>query len=194
MELDVKPELGNGVFDDWCTDEDFLPEHQACILALKVLTNYVLSQAENAEFTKSASFFRVLEAILASNGHPRNFKSGPGLAGRLRLQAAVSLLKLGQAVRYEAQVLKQLEQLAWVLQDATFQVRGLLTRKLVAYIHARRLPSYKFTTLLFITAHDPDPENLMMARKCVTDRYHAASPGASVSQLLSPRLCSHVQG
>lgn len=184
MELDVKPDAGDGVFDDWCADEDFLPEHQACILALKVLTNYVLSQAANAEFSKSASFFRVLEAILASNGQPRSFKAGPGLAGRFRLQAALSLLKLGQAVQYEQQVLKQLQQLAWVLQDATFQVRGLLTRKLVAYIRGRRLPSYKFTTLLFITAHDPDPENLSMSRKCVTDRYQAASPGASPLSLL----------
>ena len=180
MEIDVKPKIGEE-FVDWCSDEDLLPEHQACILGLKILTNYVLARALAAEVapdtSKASGVFKVLGLILDHQGQHPNFRTGPGLAGRLRLQAATSLLKLGQSPALEKFVMHFFSPLAWSLQDSAFQVRGALVHKLIQYCHTRRLPSYKFNTLLFVVAHDPDPENSMMAQKFVSEKYKTLQSG-----------------
>lgn len=182
MELDIESNVRHD-FADWVDDEDFLPEHQACIVGLKVLTNYVLARALAAQVapdtSKAQAMFKVLGLILEHSGRHPNFRSGPGLAGRLRLQTAISLLKLGQASALERYVMHYFSPLAWSLQDPAFQVRGVLVHKLIQYCHTRRLPSYKFNTLLFITAHDPDPENTMMAQKFVSEKYKTMPSGTS---------------
>jgi sister-chromatid-cohesion protein PDS5 len=183
MDIDVKPNTRHD-FSDWCADEDFLPEHQACILGLKVLTNYVLARALAAEVapdtSKATGVFKVLGMLLDSQGRHPNFRSGPGLAGRLRLQAATSLLKLAQAPALEKFVMHFFSPLAWSLQDQAFQVRGAIVHKLIHYCHMKRLPSFKYNTLLFVTAHDPDPENMMMAQKFVSEKYKTLQSGTQL--------------
>ena len=78
MDIDIKPFMG-GDFDDWCSDEDFLPEHQACLLGLRVLTNrvYALADTEDAiNLEGVAQLFKLLGFVLAKAGKPSTFKTG----------------------------------------------------------------------------------------------------------------------
>lgn len=102
----------------------------------------------------------------------------PGLASRLRLQAAVSLLRLATVQQYDRLISTQaFQQLAWTIQDPAFQVRGALIHKLVAYTMSRKLAAPKYTCLLFLTAHDPDYENALMARRSIEQRARKATSG-----------------
>lgn len=77
MDIDINP--FNGSFDEWCADEDFLPEHQACLLGLKVLTNrvYALADKEDAtEIEGVSQIFKLLGFILTKAGKPSTFKTG----------------------------------------------------------------------------------------------------------------------
>jgi sister-chromatid-cohesion protein PDS5 len=103
----------------------------------------------------------------------------PGLAGRLRLQAAISLLRLATAPQYDKYVIQHLHLLAWAFQDQAFQVRGALIHKLVAYTLNRRITNTRYTTILFITAHDPDYENILMAQRSIMSKAGKLNPGMS---------------
>lgn len=86
----------------------------------------------------------------------------PGLAGRLRLQAAQSLLILGGHASYEKMALEHFELLAWVAQDSAYQVRQTFIQKLVKYIMKKKVTNTRYTLILFLTAHDPDRENILL--------------------------------
>jgi sister-chromatid-cohesion protein PDS5 len=74
MDVDAN---GHPDFADWCADEDFLPEHQACVLGLKILTNRCLAVAEDPNASKVATqTIRVMTLILQAHGSPANFKVG----------------------------------------------------------------------------------------------------------------------
>lgn len=77
MDIDIKP--FNGGFDDWCEDEDFLPEHAACLIGLKVLASrvYALGSKEDAvKIEGVVPIFKLLGFILTKSGKPANFKTG----------------------------------------------------------------------------------------------------------------------
>lgn len=78
MDMDVKPFSGE-YFDDWCEDEDVLPEHEACLLGLKVLASRAVALAERPNATQSpavTSVFKMLGLILTYQGRPSTFKTG----------------------------------------------------------------------------------------------------------------------
>lgn len=78
MDIDVKPFMKQD-FDEWCADEDFLPEHEACLLGIKVLTNrvYALAEKEDALQIEGVSqIFKLLGFILGKGGKPSTFKTG----------------------------------------------------------------------------------------------------------------------
>lgn len=63
---------------DWCDDVDLLPEHQACVMVLKILTNRCLGiVGEETRAEKAATqTIMVMNTILTEGGRPRNFKRG----------------------------------------------------------------------------------------------------------------------
>lgn len=78
MDIDIKP-FANQNFDEWCSDEDFLPEHQACLLGIQVLTNrvYALAEKEDAlQIDGVGQLFKLLGFILAKAGKPSTLKTG----------------------------------------------------------------------------------------------------------------------
>lgn len=76
MDVDVKP--GEEEEDlDWCSDEDLLPEYQACIVGLQVVTNICLARSEDQDAEKFAtSMVQVFMMMLREQGRPEKFKKG----------------------------------------------------------------------------------------------------------------------
>lgn len=101
----------------------------------------------------------------------------PGLAGRLRLESALSLLKLGTQEAYHKLFMEYFEHFAWTLQDPAFQVRSGLVHKFIRYASQGRINNSKMNTALFLTAHDPDVENRLMPQKFIAERVKIAKPG-----------------
>lgn len=76
IEADTNPALE---FDyvDWCSEEDFLHEHMACVIGLKILTNRCLARAEALDAERNANrIIKLMTAILVAGGRPRSFKMG----------------------------------------------------------------------------------------------------------------------
>lgn len=104
----------------------------------------------------------------------------PGLAGRFRLQAAISMLKLSRVPKYEKLVHPSFIHLALMTQDTAFQIRGIFIHKLIAYLFAKKFPgnvANRMMVMLFLTAHDPDKENILMARRFVMESTARLRPG-----------------
>lgn len=101
----------------------------------------------------------------------------PGLAGRLRLESAISLLKLGTQEVYYKLFMEYFEHFAWTMQDPAFQVRSGLVHKFIRYASQGKIKNPKMHTALFLTAHDPDVENRLMPQKYIAERLKIAKPG-----------------
>ncbi|KAG9103997.1 hypothetical protein FRC06_006261 [Ceratobasidium sp. 370] len=155
--------------EEWVEDSQLNGTGKAKILALKVMHNRCLAHAESdAALDMSAPVFKLLFSILDNGGSVNtSVEYDPMIRARLRLQAAVSLLKLSSIEIYANLVLKNLIMLAITLQDTSFRVRSELLNKFVNMVVNRKLgPS--FYVLAFITAHDPEKEIRDRARNWVT--------------------------
>ncbi|KAG8706723.1 hypothetical protein FRC08_000895 [Ceratobasidium sp. 394] len=155
--------------EEWAEDSQLNGTGKAKILALKVMHNRCLAHAESdAALDMSAPVFKLLFSILDNGGSVNtSVEYDPMIKARLRLQAAVSLLKLSSIEIYANLVLKNLIMLAITLQDTSFRVRSELLNKFVNMVVNRKLGP-NFYVLAFITAHDPEKEIRDRARNWVT--------------------------
>jgi hypothetical protein len=89
----------------------------------------------------------------------------PRVKARMRLQAAISLLRLARVQEYREVITQNANflSLALVAQDPLFQIRVQFVGTLLKLLVARQLPP-RFNTIIFITAHDPDLEVPNMVR------------------------------
>lgn len=90
------------------------------------------------------------------------------------------MLKLATKPRFDRLVQQHLQIIAWTVQDQAFQVRVALIHKLVAYTLSKRITSPRYTTILFLSAHDPDVENILMAQKSIVERAKKVSAGMKI--------------
>ncbi|KAG9124967.1 hypothetical protein FRC07_009533 [Ceratobasidium sp. 392] len=155
--------------EEWAEDSQLNGTGKAKILALKVMHNRCLAHAESdAALDMCAPVFKLLFSILENGGSVNpSVEYDPMIKARLRLQAAVSLLKLSSIEIYANLVLKNLIMLATTLQDTSFRVRSELLNKFVNMVVNRKLGP-NFYVLAFITAHDPEKEIRDRARNWVT--------------------------
>ncbi|QRV81905.1 sister chromatid cohesion protein [Ceratobasidium sp. AG-Ba] len=155
--------------EEWAEDSQLNATGKAKILALKVMHNRCLAHAESdAAMDISAPVFKLLFSILDNGGSVNpSVEYDPMIKARLRLQAAVSLLKLSSIEIYANVVLKNLIMLAITFQDTSFRVRSELLNKFVNMAVNRKLDP-NFFVLAFITAHDPEKEIRDRARNWVT--------------------------
>ncbi|GAA6010454.1 hypothetical protein JCM10207_001312 [Rhodosporidiobolus poonsookiae] len=141
---------------------------RARLLAIKVLVNRCLAFANTDSAAKVAKpVFQLLWGLLAQHGAAEG-EEGEGrysapVASRLRLAAALSLLKLtaSKDAGYVRTVVGQLDVLSRVIQDPTFEVREQFVKRLVFYLRTGRLHALvvpRFNMLLFLVAHEPEPE------------------------------------
>jgi sister-chromatid-cohesion protein PDS5 len=62
--------------------------------------------------------------------------------------------------KYDHTITRDFQLLAWTVQDASWAVRNGFLEKLTSYLYRGKLKSPRYNTLLFLSAHDPDTENI----------------------------------
>ncbi|KDN48299.1 hypothetical protein RSAG8_02891, partial [Rhizoctonia solani AG-8 WAC10335] len=148
--------------EEWVEDSQLNAIGRAKLLALKVMHNRCLAHVHSdAALDISQPVFKLLFTILEHSG-----AVNPSVEYELRLQAAVSLLKMSSSETYANIVLKNLIMLAITLQDTSFRVRSELLNKFTLLCINRKLGP-NFYVLAFITAHDPEREIRERARNWV---------------------------
>ncbi|GAB1522287.1 Sister chromatid cohesion protein pds5 [Rhizoctonia solani] len=154
--------------EEWVEDNQLNAIGKAKLLALKVMHNRCLAHVNSdAALDVSQPVFKLLFAILEHGGAVNpSIDYDSRIKARLRLQAAVSLLKMSSAETYGNVVLKNLIMLAVTLQDTSFRVRSELLNKFTLLCINRKLGP-NFYVLTFITAHDPEREIRERARNWV---------------------------
>ncbi|CAE6417041.1 unnamed protein product [Rhizoctonia solani] len=154
--------------EEWVEDSQLNAIGKAKLLALKVMHNRCLAHVHSdAALDISQPVFKLLFTILEHGGAVNpSVEYDPRIKARLRLQAAVSLLKLSSSETYANVVLKNLIMLAITLQDTSFRVRSELLNKFTLLCINRKLGP-NFYVLAFITAHDPEREIRERARNWV---------------------------
>jgi sister-chromatid-cohesion protein PDS5 len=170
--------------EEWTSDDAFDESTRACIAGLKVLTNRTVAYADSEDADNvSTPVFRLLWSILDRRGTIDKVRrrrvwfgyvkssSKPELpthatfysamaTARLRLQAALSILKLATVEKYDRTITRNFQLLAWTMQDASWAVRNGFLEKLISYLYRGKLKSPRYNILLFLLAHDPDNENV----------------------------------
>ncbi|CAE6488948.1 unnamed protein product [Rhizoctonia solani] len=154
--------------EEWVEDSQLNATGKAKLLALKVMHNRCLAHVNSdAALDISQPVFKLLFTILEHSGAVNpSVEYDPRIKARLRLQAAVSLLKMSSSETYANVVLKNLIMLAITLQDTSFWVRSELLNKFTLLCINRKLGP-NFYVLTFITAHDPEREIRERARNWV---------------------------
>ncbi|CAE6540975.1 unnamed protein product [Rhizoctonia solani] len=154
--------------EEWVEDSQLNTIGKAKLLALKVMHNRCLAHVHSdAALDISQPVFKLLFTILEHSGAVNpSVEYDPRIKARLRLQAAVSLLKMSSSETYANVVLKNLIMLAITLQDTSFRVRSELLNKFTLLCINRKLGP-NFYVLVFITAHDPEREIRERARNWV---------------------------
>lgn len=89
---------------------------------------------------------------------------------RMRLQAALCLLKLARRAAYDSSIGREFARLAFATQDECFQVRARFLHALLKDLARRRL-SPRYNALCFLVAFDPERENReMVSLELYTER------------------------
>ncbi|PWN48272.1 ARM repeat-containing protein [Violaceomyces palustris] len=147
--------------DDWVDDDHLTSELQAKLLSLTVLTKRCQAFASTESANEMAKpIFRLLWAIL-SQGEARDLGTPAPAKARMRLAAALCVLKLARFQPYERSIGREYFNLAFALQDESFNVRNLLLNKLLTYLSRQKLTS-RFVAMAFLVAFDPEEENRRM--------------------------------
>ncbi|KAG0146246.1 hypothetical protein CROQUDRAFT_107255 [Cronartium quercuum f. sp. fusiforme G11] len=157
--------------DDWLDDHELGDLAKARVLGLKLLTNRCLAYADTkAAKTSSAPAFKLFWQLLDNQGSLRTTNHSPAVAMRLRLKAAQSILKLATCKAFSGDVDVNFELLAWMAVDPSGEVREGFISKLVKYLQSQRLTNPRYNVILFLIAHDPEPEIVEMARRSIQCR------------------------
>lgn len=84
----------------------------------------------------------------------------------MRLQAAVSLLRLATIRKFADVIAEHFILLAITIQDPCYQVRMTFVNKLVGLLMSRRLPS-AFNVIPFLSIHDPEADVISLNKAYV---------------------------
>lgn len=179
----------------WVSDDKMANLTNARILAIKTLTNHCLAFAESAQAAQvSEPVFNLLWPFIQPRDEGTIYKCvllwrvGNGVAdalvvsatveSRLRLVAALSLLKMATKVSFQAAINQHFDVLARTsqvrprppaddrcgylslrIQDACFEVRSGFISRLMKYLREDRIATpARYNMIFFLVAHDPDDE------------------------------------
>ncbi|PWY99706.1 ARM repeat-containing protein [Testicularia cyperi] len=156
---------------DWVEDSAVEHELQSKLLALTVLTKRCEAFADtDSADDMSKPIFRLLWAVIASGEARETLNTPPPAKSRMRLQAAICVLKLARHTVYDKCVGRQYFNLAFVVQDESFNVRSRLLHKLMTYLAQRRIDA-RYLAMAFLAAYDPEEENRnMVVRYCTSSK------------------------
>ncbi|CDU25263.1 related to PDS5-precocious dissociation of sister chromatids [Sporisorium scitamineum] len=144
--------------EDWIEDAAVDHELRAKLLSLQVLTRRCEAFGETDSAGDMAKpIFRLLWAVVGA-GEAKALNTPPAAKSRMRLQAAVCVLKLARHPSYDACIGREYLDLAFTVQDESFNVRSRILHKLLSYLQARRIDG-RFLAMAFLAAYDPEEEN-----------------------------------
>lgn len=144
----------------WVNETAMDEELQAKFLAVKILVNRALSNAEESDAEERARpVFKLLKTLVVKEGEFSKVKDTPlHHKKHLRLLAGKSILKLCTVKRYDDLLdPNSFNKLAELVQDSEFQVRRRFMEKLQNYLTRGRLRP-RFYTILFLVAFEPVAE------------------------------------
>lgn len=152
--------------EDWIEDAAVDHELQAKLLSLQVLTRRCEAFGETDSAGDMAKpVFRLLWAVVGA-GEAKALNTPAPAKSRMRLQAAICVLKLARHPSYDACIGREYLDLAFMVQDESFNVRSRMLHKLLTYLQARRIDG-RFLAMAFLAAYDPEDENRnMVVRYC----------------------------
>ncbi|CBQ68347.1 related to PDS5-precocious dissociation of sister chromatids [Sporisorium reilianum SRZ2] len=152
--------------EDWIDDAAVDHELRAKLLSLQVLTRRCEAFGETDSAGDMAKpIFRLLWAVVGA-GEAKALGTPAAAKSRMRLQAAVCVLKLARHPSYDACIGREYLDLAFTVQDESFNVRSRVLHKLLSYLQARRIDG-RFLAMAFLAAYDPEDENRnMVLRYC----------------------------
>ncbi|KAM0752186.1 ARM repeat-containing protein [Meredithblackwellia eburnea MCA 4105] len=168
------------VLDDeellWVADSDLDDLTKARILAVKMLASrcmaYAKTEGEAAE-ELAVPVFQLLWPLLHVQEDER-FTTP--VASRMRLVAAISILKLAVWPVYSNLIAKRLETLARVVQDPCFEVRNEVILKFKESIATGAIKVPRFSSIFFMVAHDPEPEIIDLTKAFVRGQLAMLTP------------------
>ncbi|TKY89877.1 hypothetical protein EX895_001174 [Sporisorium graminicola] len=144
--------------EDWIEDAAVDHELRAKLLSLQVLTRRCEAFGETDSAGDMAKpIFRLLWAVVGA-GEAKALGTPAAAKSRMRLQAAVCVLKLARHPSYDACIGREYLDLAFTVQDESFNVRSRILHKLLSYLQARRIDG-RFLAMAFLAAYDPEDEN-----------------------------------
>ncbi|PWN88107.1 hypothetical protein FA10DRAFT_268328 [Acaromyces ingoldii] len=151
----------------WLEDADLSPDLRSRLLAVQILTKRceVYSNDGDVIETIAQPVIKLLIQILSA-GEPVALNTNLASRARLRLKAALLLLKLARHEKCEKLLLRHHNTLALVVQDESFNVRAFFLHKLMSYCSKSLLPR-RFFVVPFLAVFDPEVENRDMVRNFV---------------------------
>ncbi len=191
-EILLKPLTGKGKAyaggEDWVDDSAVDHELRAKLLGLHVLTRRCEAFADTDSAADLAKpIFRLLWAVVGA-GEAKALGTPAAAKSRMRLQAAVCVLKLARHPAYDACIGREYLDLAFTVQDESFNVRSRVLHKLLSYLKTRRIDS-RFLAMAFLAAYDPEDENRnMVLRYCQSHRPLPAEQRLKYLDVALPRL------
>jgi len=140
---------------EWLDELD--EECEAKLWALKILANRVRGFSDLQSVEELAKpVYQLLNKLVDNHGEISKIQSTPAPhKSRLRLQAAILLLKLSTKKTFDSLITPvAFDSLALVAQAPHFSVRSKFATKVKKYLGQERLPS-RFYTIVFLLAFDP---------------------------------------
>ncbi|KDQ08190.1 hypothetical protein BOTBODRAFT_118968 [Botryobasidium botryosum FD-172 SS1] len=144
---------------DWVEDHELSAAARAKVLSLKICTNRCLAQAKSeSTLDIAAPVLKMLWTLLENSGSlTPNDNDILSVKSRLRLRAAVSLLRFATVPQFMEAVMVNFPLLAVTMQDTCFHVRLFFLTKLTNLLTAKKLDP-RFIIILFLATHDPEHE------------------------------------
>ncbi|KAF6757823.1 cohesin-associated protein Pds5 [Ephemerocybe angulata] len=180
--------------EEWFENEDVPDALRARILALKVCRTRCLVHADSDKALDIAKpVLKMYATLLEHNGsltptstqqqhENEQHQENPKYLSRLRLQAAVSLLKLATVEQYAGAVAQKFLRLALVVQDSCYNVRFEFLTKLLGVVQPRRVPAM-YNVIPFLTVHDPEADIRSIAAAYIENAKKRLTPALRVEYL-----------
>jgi sister-chromatid-cohesion protein PDS5 len=151
-EVRIKSLVDDAADGAWCEDCKMDDEIKAKLLALKILVNRLRSQVELDDSERLSVMKTLMQTILRKGELPTTKESPASHRSRLRLTAAIHLLKLATMKQYDDLLTPtDFIHLAMVAQDTCLQVRQGFINKLKKYLALNKLAN-RFYTIIFLIA------------------------------------------
>lgn len=156
--------------EDWVDDDKLEDAVRAKLLGMDVLCKRATAGAStdsNSGSDMTLPVFRLMFKTLES-GEPRDLGTPNPIKSRLRLQAALCVLKMALMPDGDKAIQRDFVSLALVTQDPAFQVRSGFLHRLLLYVNAasgsKKRLSTRYNAIPFVAAIDPEEENRDMVR------------------------------